>query len=105
MPEFAIMTDEDLLDHVREEDTRCRVNTAAALVERQEDQEQVDRTKNQLVNLRLRYDYLRQHLNHPRITPARLTQFRNEIREIKGNIETLSDYLKLYFELMSVREQ
>ena len=105
MPEFIIMADEDLLNYVEQEDLRCKANKAAAQEERREDHEHLDNTKSRLVNLRLRHDHLLQHLSHPRITPGRRTQIRQEIREIKGQLDTLMDYLRLYYDLLIVRDQ
>ena len=105
LPEFALLIDEDLLTYIGEEDLRCRTAMAAAEEERREDQDQVENTKHRLVNLRLRHDYLLQNLNHPRITPGRRVHIRQEIQEIKGQIDTLVDYLSLYYDLMIVRDQ
>ena len=105
LPEFDLLTDEDLLSYIGEEDLRCRAARVAAQEEVKEDQEQVDKTKNQLVNLRLRHDHLLQQLDHPRISPSRRTQIRAEIKVIKGTLETLTDYLSLYYDLIIVRDQ
>ena len=105
MPEFSIMADEDLLIYVEEEELRCQTARAAAEEARQEDQEQIRHTHTQLANLRFTHDRLQQHLIYPHLTPQRRTHIRNELRRLKGDINTLMDYLTLYTDLMVIRDQ